>query len=743
MSFCWTNQRMAFAPPRIRKSAYQSVSDLRLTFVGAMPGSPASGEMNMFATAFRKVCPNRLRFRAHTFTLLLILLLTAGRAHAASLADYQFTPGWATFGLALPRGAATSGVIVGQLPTQTDIKTTWPDGSIRFAIVTTKILTAGTYSITAAGSSSSASAMPVWPSASVTLVIGGVPYTAALPAFVGSNNWLSAGSLVRESRVVVEPRSASALHPFLQVVYDIRSYADGGHRVDVSVQNARDIAASNAVTYDVAITVNGASVFSKSGVVHNFGARWRKIFLAGGLVESDVTPDFTPFYTSNALPTYLDTVSNGTWPSDTAAFDILQFGDMSMYMNAPGGRPEISTYPHWTVQYLVNKTKNQRQHMLANANLAGSWSGYINEPDGVSLLRLDRHPNYWLDGRSPAPDGPANGYAGSGPHVDATHVPSLSYVPYMVTGDRFYLDTLKVWTNTMLLQTYTGPAHGFGDAAGVDSNRQGAMGLLAPYSNEPRGFGWGLRELVDASMATPDSDPDKAYFAQRVQNNLNWLNDYAGKPGGGYLNPPFWEFDQGNLHVGYYAVPMWQSSYVTWAVDHAGLNGFAPTAAFRARAVSTMIKLMTSAPALPPEYGASVYYPRYGTFVNGIHTPFATMQDFFNANYTGPADSLDGTSTTIPRAPGPILGYYGSDYRMLLLMGVRDGMAGADTALNWLMNYRSAGQGVLDDIEYRSGYALAPFPSYAVPAGSTVTTAPPPADTQAPTVPSNVAATPA
>src|SRR4051812_1962167 len=77
------------------------------------------------------------------------LLLTAAlaTADAATLATYQFGPGWATFGLALPQGAASSSVAVGSLPTQTDVKTTWPDGSIRFAVVTANIPSAGAYAI--------------------------------------------------------------------------------------------------------------------------------------------------------------------------------------------------------------------------------------------------------------------------------------------------------------------------------------------------------------------------------------------------------------------------------------------------------------------------------------------------------------------------------------------------------------------------------------------------------------------
>ncbi|MDP3685470.1 MAG: hypothetical protein Q8R32_01415, partial [bacterium] len=49
------------------------------------------------------------------------------------LADVGLTSGWATFGQALPQGAARDALQIGDLETQTDVKTRWPDGSIRFA----------------------------------------------------------------------------------------------------------------------------------------------------------------------------------------------------------------------------------------------------------------------------------------------------------------------------------------------------------------------------------------------------------------------------------------------------------------------------------------------------------------------------------------------------------------------------------------------------------------------------------
>src|SRR4029078_1706516 len=86
-------------------------------------------------------------------------------------------PGWARFGQALPQGAAAGALKVGTLATQTDVKTTWPDGSIRFAVVTVKAPSSGTYAITAAAAGGG-TFTPSLPTASVTLAISGQNYVA-------------------------------------------------------------------------------------------------------------------------------------------------------------------------------------------------------------------------------------------------------------------------------------------------------------------------------------------------------------------------------------------------------------------------------------------------------------------------------------------------------------------------------------------------------------------------------------
>jgi hypothetical protein len=60
---------------------------------------------------------------------------------------YYLGKGWSTFGIALPRGLYRTKLSVGDLPTQTDVKTRWADDSIRFAIVTTRCPGQGSFPI--------------------------------------------------------------------------------------------------------------------------------------------------------------------------------------------------------------------------------------------------------------------------------------------------------------------------------------------------------------------------------------------------------------------------------------------------------------------------------------------------------------------------------------------------------------------------------------------------------------------
>jgi hypothetical protein len=197
-------------------------------------------------------CGRAIRVLRRRWTFAAALLLHACFAApvaAQTLATINLTAGWATFGQALPEGVAPGGLRVGTFATQTDVKNRWPDGSIRFAIVTVHVPGNGNYPIQPAAIATGHFA-PNAPTASVALFSGGITYTATLPA-ASSDPWLS-GALAYEGRSVIAPVSSATglAHPFLRVNFDTRVYNDGQGRVDVSVENVLDQAGATTVTYE-------------------------------------------------------------------------------------------------------------------------------------------------------------------------------------------------------------------------------------------------------------------------------------------------------------------------------------------------------------------------------------------------------------------------------------------------------------------------------------------------------------
>src|SRR3954451_24240321 len=423
----------------------------------------------------------RLRFAPiKRFLLALACCLCAPlavEAQVARVATVDLTPGWATFGQALPQGAATGALQVGSLATQTDVKNTWPDGSIRFAIVTVKATTAGSLPIVPSAPSAG-SFTPTLPAATVVLTIAGVAYTAELPATPSGDRWLS-GPLVYEGRAIVAPASSAAggAHPFLRVIFDTRVYADGGSRVDVTIENVLDRVDAATITYDVAITVNGAPVFTQAAVQHFYLTRWRKTFPIEGTTFASIRPEVAAFTRANAVPSYLPSViTNVISTPNGANFGILQSGALDPIMSDHSGRAELAPLPDWTARYLVHKDPNQRAFVLANGDLSGSWPIHMREAEsgahtGIGTERyesIDQRPNLWLDERAQAASWdyikgtplPMREYGtdipgpGQSPLLpDNAHQPSLAYTPYLLTGDRYYAEEMAFWANYGMVRT--------------------------------------------------------------------------------------------------------------------------------------------------------------------------------------------------------------------------------------------------------------------------------------------------
>ena len=611
---------------------------------------------------------------------MLVALVVGAPLHAHAqgagpIATVGLTPGWATFGEAVPQGQATSGLQIGSLPTQTDVKNRWPDGSIKFAIVSANVQTAGNYAVTAA-TAATGSFAPIVPTASVTLTIGGTAYVATLPSSPTGDVWL-AGPQVQEWRAVVAPAAGAAAHPFLRVLFDTRVYSDGKAHVSVTVENVLNQTGATTTTYNAAIVANGQSLFTHASVQHYYMTRWRKAFDLHA-PPSTVTPDLTPFNVSKAIPAINPVVALDTRVDAIGAnFDILQSGALDQIMGAHGGRAELGPLPDWTARYLVRKNVTQGQFVMANGDLAGSWPIHVREPDNAALsglgtehlMSVDQQPNVWLAAGGsgikgtpmPMPEygtgTPDPGQSPLGP--SNAHVPDLAFVPYMLTGDRYYADEMAFWANHGMLGT----------------NGHGTQGLLT--GNEVRGFGWVLRNMAEAAAYYPDASPVKAYLAQKVVNNLNWLDSFANN----LRTPsnPLWivyAWTKYDRPEGPQYFTHWENNYAAYGIDRAVKLGFAADNAYRDAVNDLQLKFFTSEPDYPRAEGAPYAIP-YGTLNGSTVTFFTTMAQFTPGAVAAHRD---------------FAGYYGPEARIAIIEARERGGAGAQEAYDYLWPFIGTGQ---------------------------------------------------
>ena len=198
---------------------------------------------------------------------------------------------------------------------------------------------------------------------------------------------------------------------------------------------------------------------------------------------------------------------------------------ISHYFPMTGGRAEIGPLPRWTALYLVTQDARARASMLANAEAAASIPMHYRDSVSDQPLDLDRHPGVAVRlGQSTAADALPPVSNGLTPWtVDMSHQGSFAFVPYLITGDSFYLDEIMFWASWNM-------------AANNPSYRGFGLGLVHP--EQVRGQAWGLRSIGEATHALPDNHAMKGYFQIRLNNNLAYyVNKFPRNTTAGAVSP--------------------------------------------------------------------------------------------------------------------------------------------------------------------------------------------------------------
>jgi hypothetical protein len=487
----------------------------------------------------------------------------------------------------IPAGATVAARAGGQgIALQVDVKARHPDGSLRHAILTASLpaLAVGAKLELELLSAPTKPAQPaVTPAAllatgfdtTVSAALGGGTYAAsARPLLEGTpRTWLR-GPLVTEWTLAAPLAAAGTAHPHLAARFDVRAYAGAKQAVvSVSVENdwAYEPGPQN-LTYDATITTDKGPAFSGK-LVHYAHARWRRVIVWGEDEVIGVRHDPAYLMATGAVPNYDPQIvaaepalaALGTKLTEAASAP-LGIGLAEPYMPETGGRGDIGLLPSWSALYLLSQDARARRATLVTADGAASWSIHYRDKKTDLPVSLEDHPYMTLLGNpsdtcnptTKVCDGfPACGGSCTSPYTpDSAHQPSLSYLPYLLTGDRFHLEELQFWANWNMLQANPG-------------YRDRERGLVK--WDQPRGQAWSMRTLGHAAFITPDDDPMKKYFVDRLGFNLAWYTQqYVSDPARsplGYLQNGATVGDDGTLAP-------WMDDFFTSSIGELVAMGF-------------------------------------------------------------------------------------------------------------------------------------------------------------------------
>jgi hypothetical protein len=459
--------------------------------------------------------------------------LTTARVISSSGSAQSNVP--VTFGQVFKPGDVLANATVGgriggtDIALQVDKKATHRDGSLRHAVITAVIpsLAAnGTQTLTlnntgsapGGGAIALSSLLATSFDTGVSLNIGGTVYSASARELLSSGTpatWLT-GPLATEWLVSGPVRSGSTAHPHLQARFYVRAYQGlGAVRVEVVVENnwARETGPRN-YTYNASIDVAGrGAVFTENNVEHYRQSRWRRIAWWGTTPAVDVAHDGNYLAATRAVPNYDPRITMSTFQLDTfvsefnANSGLMGIGNLQPYMPSPGGRNAIGPLPAWAAAYIISDDLRSKRVVVGYGQQGGAWPMHYRDKPTDLPLSIDTYPNATVIGDTNF--FPACGGTCTSPYTpEASHHPSIAYLPYLITGDYYLMEELAFWSNWVL---FYGPADRHG----------GAQGLVV--WDQVRGQAWALRTLAQGAYLLPDAYPMKAYFNQKLLNNINYF----------------------------------------------------------------------------------------------------------------------------------------------------------------------------------------------------------------------------
>jgi len=468
---------------------------------------------------------------------------------------------------------AAAGIGSTALLTQTDVKNRWPDGSLKFAIVSFVVpsLAPGgsvtvKFSNQASGNNSGYLTQTQMLDSRFdfdgrTEMTGALSRTVSARAMLSNGHfryWLQ-GPIV--TAVILEDRTPSrtydqdfgdgsnALHPIFEAwFYDQANKVDLGYTIENTWTSSDATKGMRDLSYSLTVR-SGFSApaieFTHPTFKHIGRSRWHKRFWLGadpGAVRVDHNIRY--LVSTQAIPHY-DTAINiaesllasryGAWSISDRTVDgsSAGIGNFEKGLGAAGANDWIGLMSTWDTLYLLTMDDRMREVSIGNADLAGRIPWHFREADNLAgtgnyfdaagtvdtfgrtiSINARKTLSLWDPlnrcGSLYVEDEINTGTTdGEGWTTTLDHMPDLAYIPYLMTGRYYYLEEIQYQASFIA-------AHKSG-CYFEPWMRQGEAGYLF---DQVRGSAWGFRTLAYAAFISPDGFPEKAYYEDKLKNNV-------------------------------------------------------------------------------------------------------------------------------------------------------------------------------------------------------------------------------
>jgi hypothetical protein len=534
----------------------------------------------------------------------------------------------------IPQGQVV--VVDGITNVQVDVRNRWPDGSVKFALVSGRAtVAAGTPVVVTLRAGTAAAAGTALTEAD--LLASGVDATlqfaggtvVRLRNLIGVAAVGSATGAITAGRVRVlasGPQMSAWLYcaplgsnAHLTAWFEVRYFGGATVHVLPWIENGwTRVAGCAGQAGTLTFTLAGTTRFDQANVHVANHARvvaqdvFGVGYWSGSAPDLYAAPDPVYMQATRLVPTYLaDTSAASTrLAALSQRYSPSQYGQLTTSPRSSGGNATdngdfdtgmgdagyhagIGLLPEWDAFYLTSSANQQAWWaVVANAMGYGRYGVHFRDentlrpvipadainktlPQGSNYNIADVGANQFGSGET-LPTVAAlvvNGVNLKPEYWAQTHHPSAGYLAYLLTGHEFFLELSQFVAGTCFLRQN-------------NVHRNYASGYQQTNLETNRGAAWALRSIFQAASISVDASPPQTSFATIASNNIQlYFNNYVASPCGSFGVPRPYSNFQPTAVPARYNVNAWELDF--WvAVWGFGTSIGLPVASARATEMS-------------------------------------------------------------------------------------------------------------------------------------------------------------